>query len=336
MLVLGLQGSPRRRGNSHWLLSRFMEEAQKQGARTETVEICRRHIEPCKELIVCEKKGYCPIDDDMKHDVFGLLRAADVIVVATPIFFYNGTAQLKALIDRCQTFWARKYRFRLRDPGAAKRRGFLLAVAATAGEALFDGLHLTTKYFFDAVSAEVAGSLTYRGIEHPGDIANHPTVLQEVAAAVHGLLEPFRHRRRVLFVDAADGTLSAMAAGICRHTNGDRLDALAAAATPATVLAPKAVRAMAQTGLDLEYMRVMDLETAMERHRPDVVVTVGEAMPVSRLAPTARHLHLPSPPADGDDDLSGISRALSEGVESVTVGIAESPAEASEGSATNG
>ena len=48
----------------------------------------------------CEKKGFCPIDDDMPHEIYPLIRKADVIVVATPIFFYNTTAQMKALIDR--------------------------------------------------------------------------------------------------------------------------------------------------------------------------------------------------------------------------------------------
>ena len=103
MLVLGINGSPRKKSNSGYLLSTFLDEAEKLGARTHVVDVNKQNILPCRELIVCEKKGFCPIDDDMKTDVYTLLREADVIVPATPIFFYNATAQLKALIDRSQT-----------------------------------------------------------------------------------------------------------------------------------------------------------------------------------------------------------------------------------------
>ena len=110
-----------------------------------------------------KKKGFCPIDDDVRDEIYPLLRQAEVVVIATPIFFYNMTAQLKAVIDRCQTFWARKYKLKLKDPGANMRRGFLLAVGATRGKNLFEGLNLTTQYFFDAIGAQFEGSLTYRG-----------------------------------------------------------------------------------------------------------------------------------------------------------------------------
>ena len=127
MLVLGLMGSPRLKGNTQYLLSAFMEEARKFGARTHIVAVCRKKIEPCREYTVCERKGFCPIADDM-GEIYALMREAEIVVVATPIFFYNTTAQLKALIDRSQTLWARRYRLKLVDPLSTTRRGVLLAV----------------------------------------------------------------------------------------------------------------------------------------------------------------------------------------------------------------
>jgi arsenate reductase (thioredoxin) len=94
----------------------FLEVAENLGARTQIVQVDKKNIVPCKEYTVCEKKGFCPINDDMKHEIYSLIREAEVIVAATPIFFYNMTAQLKALVDRCQTLWARKYRLKLNDP----------------------------------------------------------------------------------------------------------------------------------------------------------------------------------------------------------------------------
>ena len=93
MLVVGFQGSPRKKGNTHFLLSSFMDAAEKLGAQTRTIEVTQKSITACKELIVCEKKGYCPIDDDMKHEIYPLIRQAEVVVMGTPIFFYNMTAQ---------------------------------------------------------------------------------------------------------------------------------------------------------------------------------------------------------------------------------------------------
>jgi len=224
MLVVGLQGSPRKKGNTKFLLSTFMTAAEKLGARTIVIDVTQKKIIPCKEYTVCEKKGYCPIEDDVRDEIYPLLREAELVVVATPIFFYNMTAQLKAVVDRCQTFWARKYRLKLKDPGASMRRGLLLAVGATKGKNLFEGLNLTTQYFFDAIGAEFEGSLTYRGIEGPKDMASHPTVIAEVEETAKRLLTPFQGRKKVLFACRENACRSQMASAFAQFLAGDKLD----------------------------------------------------------------------------------------------------------------
>ena len=219
MLVLGFQGSPRKKGNTHFLLSRFMDAAEKLGAQTRTIEVTKQNIAACKELIVCEKKGYCPIDDDMMHEIYPLIRQAEIVVLGTPIFFFNMTAQLKAMVDRCQTFWARKYVFKLKDPAKKMRRGFVFSVAASKGKTLFEGLELTAKYFFDAIDAKPAGSLAYREIEGPKDMSNHPTVLEDIEIAVETLLEPFLNRKKVLFACRENACRSQMAGAFARQAN---------------------------------------------------------------------------------------------------------------------
>ena len=231
MLVLGLQGSPRKKGNTAFLLSAFMKEAEALGAETLIVEADKKNIIPCKEYIVCEKKGFCPIKDDM-NDIYCLMRKAEVVVMASPVFFYNTTAQLKALIDRTQTLWARKYKLGLTDPLRSTRKGFMLSVGATKGKNLFEGLHLTAKYFFDAVGAGYDGSLTYWKIEHVGDMEKHPTVLEEVKAAVHSLLSPLLNRRKILFACVGNTCRSQMAAGFAQYLAGDRIEALSGGSHP--------------------------------------------------------------------------------------------------------
>jgi arsenate reductase len=275
MFVLGLQGSPRKKGNTRFLLSEFLEEAERLGATTQMIDVCQKKIDPCMEYILCEKKGICPIDDDMKHEIYPLLRKADAIVVATPIFFYNTTAQLKALIDRSQTLWARKYKLHLTDPNRKWRRGYTLAVGATRGKNLFEGLHLTMKYFYDAVGAEYVGSLTYREIEKPGDMERHPTLDTDVQAAVKTLLEPFRGRNKTLFVCRDNACLSQMAGAFTQILAGDKLEVLTAGIRPAEKLNPLMVEVMQEKGIDMGFRLTTSMKTMLETESPELVISMG-------------------------------------------------------------
>jgi len=275
MLVLGFQGSPRKKGNTHFLLSNFMHAAEKLGAHTQTIEVVKKNIIPCKELIVCEKKGFCPIDDDMKHEIYPLLRQAEVVVMGTPIFFYNMTAQMKAIVDRCQTFWARKYIFKLKDPAKKMRRGFLLSVAATKGKTLFEGLQLTTKYFFDAIDASFDGSLTYREIEGPKDMANHPTVLADVEKAAKTLLDPFLGRKKVLFACRENACRSQMASAFAQYLAGNKLEVLSGGSEPADNINPDMAKVMQEKGIDMAFRIPKTIEAAISDTPPEVIITMG-------------------------------------------------------------
>lgn len=275
MFVLGIQGSPRRKGNTSFLLSAFMDQAQKLGAKTEIVEVDKKNILPCKEFLVCEKKGFCPIEDDMKDEIYPLLWKADIIVTATPIFFYNTPAQLKALIDRCQTLWARKYKLKLEDPGRKWRRGFLLAVGATRGKNLFEGVQLTIKYFLDAIGASFDGNLSYRQIENPGDMKKHPTVVKDVKEAVNELLKPFVDRKKILFTCRKNACRSQMASAFARHVAGDKIEAISGGTDPADRIDPVMVEAMAEKGLDMAFRKPESLESILSHIKPDIVITIG-------------------------------------------------------------
>lgn len=298
MLALGLQGSPRKKGNTEILLTMFMEALARLGADTRMVDVCRRHIEPCMEYTVCQKKGYCPIDDDMHRDIYGLLRRADIVVAASPVFFYGVTAQLKALIDRCQTLWARKYMLKLNDPGHRTRRGFLLAVGATSGKQLFDGIHLTSKYFFDAVAARFSGSLTYRHMENRGQIKSHPTLQEDVNRAAKTLADGLLQRSRLLFAGRENACRSQMAAAFVRMHAGERLDATSAGCQPAEKVNPVMVEVMQEEGIDMGFCTIQPLEIAIARHAPEMIVTIGcgDQCPT---APGVRHREWDLPEPEG-------------------------------------
>lgn len=275
MFALGLQGSPRKKGNSDLLLATFMDALAQRGALTRTIHVAQHSIQPCKELKVCEKKGTCPIDDDMAAQIYGLLRRADIIVAASPVFFYNVSAQLKALIDRCQTLWARKYILKLKDPGHRIRRGILLCAGATKGKQLFDGMHLTVKYFFDAVSARYAGHLTYRNVERRGAILSQPSMPEDVEQLASKITHDLIGRRKVLFACRENACRSQMAAAFARLNAPDRLDVICAGSEPATAINETMVTVMQEKGIDMAYLVPRALNTAIEQQPPDEIITMG-------------------------------------------------------------
>jgi arsenate reductase (thioredoxin) len=274
MLVLGIMGSPRKKGNTDFLLSSFMNEAGKYGVRTETIEIGKKKINPCIECGVCEKKGFCSIDDEM-NEVYPLLREADIIVLATPIFFYNTPAQTKALIDRSQTLWSRKYSLNLVDPGRKNRRGFLLAVGATKGVNLFEGMKLTAKYFFDAAGAGFEGSLTYKKIEHRGDIETHPTVADDIRESAGNILKPYMKRKKILFACRENACRSQMASAFASYIAGDKIDSLNGGSAPGDAINPLMVEVMQEKGIDMAFRKPKSIDQAISKEKPDRIITMG-------------------------------------------------------------
>jgi multimeric flavodoxin WrbA len=175
--ILGIMGSPRLGGNTDLLLDAALSGAHSQGAEVEKIVVDRLNISPCREHYGCLEDGNCVIRDDMDA-LYPKLLDADGIVVASPMFFYGITAQLKALIDRCQALWARKHVLKQSWPGAG-RKGAFIGVGATKGETLFDGSKATVKYFFKTIGVEYAGELLIRGVDQKGDIHKHPSALKD-------------------------------------------------------------------------------------------------------------------------------------------------------------
>jgi multimeric flavodoxin WrbA len=184
MKVLGLFGSPRRGGNTDLLLEEALKGAGAEGAEVERLYLSDLNIMPCRECLQCFNNGHCIILDDMQK-IYPKLLAADIIILASPIFFYGVTAWAKALIDRCQTLWSRKYILKDESLGreAKRRKGFLISVGGTKGQKVFEGAILTAKYFFDVLNAEYVGELVFRQVDAKGEILKHPEALQQAFEA---------------------------------------------------------------------------------------------------------------------------------------------------------
>ena len=180
MKVLGIYGSPRKGGNSDQLLDKALEGARSVGAETKTVYARDLKMSGCLECGGCDKTGKCVVKDDMQS-VYPLLEEADIIFLASPIFFYSITAQAKALIDRSQALWSK--RMLEKSPEERKSydsgRGYLIAVGATRGKNLFEGSQLTAQYFFDALDMSYDGGIFFRSLEKKTAARKTPETLQE-------------------------------------------------------------------------------------------------------------------------------------------------------------
>ena len=177
MKVLGIMGSPRIKGNTDLLLEEALKGAKSQGAEVEKIVVDKLEIAPCKEYLGCFKDGNCVIRDDM-DEIYPKLLGADVVIIASPMFFYGVSSQAKALIDRCQALWARKHILKQSLPNGG-RKGAFIAVGATKGKRLFEGAILTVKYFFEAIGVEYADELLIRGVDARGEIKEHPIALSD-------------------------------------------------------------------------------------------------------------------------------------------------------------
>jgi multimeric flavodoxin WrbA len=180
MKVLGVYGSPRKGGNTDQLLDKALEGARALGAVTSVVYARDLKMCGCIECGGCDDTGQCVVQDDMQS-VYPLLEEADMVFLASPIFFYGLTAQVKALVDRAQAFWARQRLATSPNYGEAKPRGrgYLIAVGATRGDKLFEGTQLSAKYFFDALNMTYEGGIFFRALEKESAAKENPEALQE-------------------------------------------------------------------------------------------------------------------------------------------------------------
>jgi len=179
--VLGIAGSARRSGNTEKLLDRALDGACRAGAVTEKVVLLDMELHPCicPRTDDCLPNGICSVQDEMQI-LYPKLLQCDLLFVASPIFFRSVTAQLKAMIDRCQALWVCKYRLRhdITPHRSAPRRGLFISVASQGGRREFEGAITVMRSFFASINARYETDLLLGEVEQPWDVLAHPEYLE--------------------------------------------------------------------------------------------------------------------------------------------------------------
>ncbi len=189
MKILGIAGSPRRNGNTDLLLAELLKGAVSKGADVQTIYINKLKITPCEHCDACLKTGKCRIQDDMQQ-IYDELEQADVIVLASPVQFSGPPAYLKAMIDRCQCLWSRKYVLKMPPLSRErKRKGFLISVGGTHMKDMFEPTLEIVKTWFHVLEVEYAGELLLQKMDEKGAVLKQPDTLQKAFEAGQRLAE---------------------------------------------------------------------------------------------------------------------------------------------------
>lgn len=161
--VLILSGSPRKNGNSDILCDEFAKGAEESGNIVRKIRVAEKNIGYCKACYACKNGGICAIKDDMA-EVLQQIIDADVLVLASPVYFYSIDAQLKAVIDRTVARWLE-----------VKNKEFYYIITAADGEEAAAKTTLACfRGYADCVEgAKEKGVIYGMGVYEKGEIKNH-------------------------------------------------------------------------------------------------------------------------------------------------------------------
>lgn len=163
--ILVISTSLRNNSNSDILADYFIEGAKSAGNNVEKISLKDKNIAFCKGCLACQQTKKCVINDDAVEIADKMCRA-DVIVFATPIYYYEMSGQMKTLLDRGNSLFSSDYSF---------RDIYMLTAAAEdedyVPEKAVSGLNGWIDCF---EKAKLAGTVFAGGVSDAGDITNHP------------------------------------------------------------------------------------------------------------------------------------------------------------------
>lgn len=171
MNILAIVGSPRQEGNTNYLVDIALEEAKKLGIETEKIILSNYNINPCQGHENCTSYKFCLQKDDASW-ILEKLQQADGLILATPVYWYNMTAQMKTFIDRNYFPYKHDVKYKATVVG-------LIVVAEMEG--IEDTIHTLNQFVDWWFHIEKGNKLIVQGYAHnPGD-ATHNAPLVDAA-----------------------------------------------------------------------------------------------------------------------------------------------------------
>lgn len=194
MKVVAVLGSPRLKGNSATLARKFLEKAEKAGHRPVVHELGSLNYKGCVACYACKtSRDECVLRDDLTG-VLADVAAADVLVLATPVYFGDLTSHLKGFIDRTFSYFTPEYRTsatpsRL-EPG---KKLVFIQTQGNPDETAFADIFPRYAAFLKRNSFGEAHLIRARGVSAPDDVLRQDAYLKDVdqvAAAIFDVQAP--------------------------------------------------------------------------------------------------------------------------------------------------
>ena len=155
MNIIGIIASPRKEGNTAWIVNRILEGAKEQGAETQSFSFSDLEIKPCRGCWGCHKGDQgCVIKDDMQK-LNDAIDHANAIVFGSPIFMMQMSAQAKILIDRMFARFSPRYSPHFKEGNAAERKLILTFNQGNPDSGLFQSYIDYTKHMFELLEFDV-------------------------------------------------------------------------------------------------------------------------------------------------------------------------------------
>jgi len=165
MKIVVLLGSPNRQGSSHLLAECFRQGAQEAGHTVEIIDVAHADIHPCTGCIHCGYEGPCSQKDDMQG-IRAKILDADMMVFATPLYYYGMSAQLTTLIDRFCAFNSSLH--------SKHMKSALLSVAWNSDDWTFDALEAHYKTLVRYLNLQDMGMVLGYGCGTPSMTKHSP------------------------------------------------------------------------------------------------------------------------------------------------------------------
>ena len=168
--VLIISTSLRTNGNSEILAHETERGAKDAGHKVEFVSLKDKDIKFCKGCLACQKLGKCVIKDDA-NEITEKMKNADVIVWATPVYYYEMSGQMKTMIDRANSLFASGHRF---------REIYLITSAGDSTQGVVQTVLNGVNGWIDCFNGvKFCGYIDGYGLEAPNDVKNRPELLKQ-------------------------------------------------------------------------------------------------------------------------------------------------------------
>lgn len=171
--ILVITGSPRSDGNTNTLVKAFSTAAMSVGHEVQFLDAAKCNLSPCHADNSCLESGRCPLNDSgMKLQE--MMCWADVLVLASPVYWGSFTSQMKTFIDRLHPFCGKKAR-----AACTVKETYLIATAQTAEMDVFSIMREEFAYINHVLDFKIAGELLVPGVNEPDDLIQKSDCLEK-------------------------------------------------------------------------------------------------------------------------------------------------------------